>query len=65
MKYKIPTSNDSKEYYLQYRPQSLFGEDVLPIKLGTEELPSIEAEVEDKSPEGWLLLVKFVNKLEI
>lgn len=37
---------------MQYRPQSLLGEDVLPIKLGTEELPAIDAEVEDRSPEG-------------
>jgi len=52
LKYKVPISIDSKAYYLQYRPQSLFGEDVLPIKLGTEELPAIEADVEDRSPEG-------------
>ena len=52
MKYKIPMSGDSKAYYLQYRPQSLFGEAAPIIKLGTEELPAIDADLEDRSPEG-------------
>ena len=57
LKYKIAISHDSKDYYEQYRSQTLFGDDVLPIKLGMEEMPTIDAESEDRSPEGWLLLL--------
>ena len=58
LKYKVATSNDSREYYEQYRSQTLFGEDVLPIKLGMEEMPSIDSETEDRSPEGKKMIKK-------
>ena len=54
LKYKIAISHDSKDYYEQYRSQTLFGDDVLPIKLGMEEMPTIDSESEDRSPEGGL-----------
>ncbi|XP_052816149.1 WD repeat and FYVE domain-containing protein 3-like isoform X4 [Mya arenaria] len=62
LKYKVPMSNDSKAYYLQYRPQSLFGESAPIIKLGMEELPAIEAEVEERSPEDIMKIPKLLHK---
>ena len=58
MKYKIAICNDSRAYYEQYRSQTLFGDDVLPIKRGMEEMPSIDSEAEDRSPEGTVLTDK-------
>ncbi|KAL4240237.1 WD repeat and FYVE domain-containing protein 3 [Mactra antiquata] len=62
LKYKVPISNDSKEYYLQYRPQSLFGEEVLPIKLGTEGLPNMDNDSEERNPEDIMKIPKLLPK---
>ncbi|KAH3872283.1 hypothetical protein DPMN_035498 [Dreissena polymorpha] len=62
LRYKIPVSNDSKAYYLQFRSQTLLGESAPPIKLGTDVLPAIEADLEERSPEDIMKIPKLLPK---
>ncbi|KAL5018829.1 hypothetical protein ScPMuIL_004551 [Solemya velum] len=62
LKYKVAISDDSKEYYEHYRPETLMGEDKLPIVTGTETMFSNGAEPEERSPEVELNMPKLLKR---